>query len=107
SLKSAFHKDGVTLHEELWFYHEGNRALRQGDWKIIRSNVKRPFPWGTSTEAATESINAENWSLYHLTNDRAEQNDLAKLHPERVKTMAAQWAQLVERFNQDANHGAR
>ncbi|MDG1856639.1 MAG: arylsulfatase [Verrucomicrobiota bacterium] len=107
SLKSAFHKDGDTLHEELWFYHEGNRALRQGDWKIIHSNVKRPFPWGTSTEAAIESIHEESWSLYYLTNDRAEQNDLAKLHPERVKAMAAQWAQLVEQFNQDANHGAR
>jgi arylsulfatase A-like enzyme len=42
------------LHEELWFYHEGNRALRQGDWKLIHGNVKRPFPWGPSTEAATE-----------------------------------------------------
>jgi arylsulfatase A-like enzyme len=73
------------LHKELWFYHEGNRALRQGDWKIIHSNVKRPFPWGTSNEAATESKRVENWSLYNLAKDRAEQNDLAKEYPERVK----------------------
>lgn len=41
SLRPALAEDGVTLHDELWFYHKGNRALRQGAWKIIDSNITR------------------------------------------------------------------
>ncbi len=98
SLKPALKQDGMTLHEELWFYHEGNRALRQGEWKIIHSNVKRPFPWGRSDEAATERKDVANWSLYNLAKDRGEQRDLAEIHRERVKSMAARWVEMRDQF---------
>ena len=107
SLKPALMKDGVTLHDELWFYHEGNRALRQGEWKIIHSNVMRPFPWGRSAAAAAETKDAANWSLYNLAKDRAEQQDLAQVHPERVKAMAARWVEMGDQFLQDANRDPR
>ena len=103
SLKPALMKDGVTLHEELWFYHEGNRALRQGEWKIIHSNVTRPFPWRRSDAAAAETKDAANWSLYNLAQDRAEQQDLAQVYPERVKAMATRWVEMRDQFLQDAN----
>ena len=104
SLKSALKKDGVTLHEEIWFYHEGNRALRQGEWKIIHSNVNRPFPWGRSAEAAAERKDVADWSLYNLAKDRAEQQDLSLIHPNRVKAMGARWVALRDQFTLDANH---
>lgn len=107
SLKPALKKDGVTLHEELWFYHEGNRALRQGEWKIIHSNVKRPFPWGRSAEAAAEKKDVANWALYHLAEDRAEQQDLARVRPDRVEAMAARWVELRDQFLLDANREHR
>ncbi|WP_391540442.1 arylsulfatase [Rubripirellula lacrimiformis] len=101
SLKSALQSDDTTLHEDVWFYHEGNRALRQGDWKIIHSNASREFPWGQSKEAANETDKA-NWSLYDLANDRAEQNDLASAHPEKVKAMQDRWIELRDQFLLDA-----
>ncbi len=35
SLKSTFVSDSEDNQEELWFYHEGNRALHQADWKLV------------------------------------------------------------------------
>ena len=102
SLKSAFLKDGVSVHEELWFYHEGNQALRQGNWKIVQGNVSRPFPWRRSEAAAGKNMDEVNWSLYNLATDRAEQQDLSKAQPERVKTMASRWWQLRNQFLREA-----
>ncbi|WP_187262660.1 arylsulfatase [Pontibacter beigongshangensis] len=57
-------------HKELFFEHEGNRAVRQGDWKIV-------------------SVFPENkWALYNLATDRSELNDLSSKHPEKVKELA-------------------
>lgn len=107
SLKSALMNGHATSHEELWFNHEGNRALRQGDWKIIHSNIKRPFPWGQSAEAAAETKDVANWSLYNLADDRAEQQDLARTHPERVNAMAARWGEMAGQFLEDTQHKIR
>ena len=103
SLKTAFLNGDVRVHDELWFYHEGNRALRQGDWKIIHSNVSRPFPWKSSETAAIEQRNVEGWHLYDLATDRAEQHDLAKAQPDRVEAMAARWIELRDQFLRDAS----
>lgn len=84
SLVPAFAANDAEIHDALWFYHENNRALRQGDWKIVADN---------RTEA---------WSLYHLAEDRAEQHDLAAAQPERVQAMAAHWQAMAERFRQNA-----
>jgi arylsulfatase len=102
SLKPAFLKDGVTIHDELWFYHEGNRALRQGDWKIVHSNDSRPFPWASSREAADRKVDSVEWQLYNLSTDRAEQRDLSKVEPERVEAMVARWEELREKFLREA-----
>ena len=60
-------------HESLSWALMGNRAIRQGDWKLV---------WGASDK---------QWELYDLSVDRSETNDLAKEQPERVKTMAEEW----------------
>jgi len=100
SLKSVLAADGSNVHDELWFYHEGNRALRQGDWKLIHSNVSRPFPWHKAKNNELQ-VNPE-WHLYNLASDRAEQHDLSKDEPDRVEAMAARWNELRERFLREA-----
>lgn len=102
SLKFALHNESTTVHKELWFYHEGNRALRQGDWKIVHSNASRTFPWRDSDAAAGKTLQEVNWSLYNLARDRAEQQDLSQEHQLRVQSMAARWDQLRVRFLQEA-----
>jgi arylsulfatase len=52
--------------------HEGNRALREGNWKLV-------------------ALAGQPWELYDLSNDRVEMNDLASSEPVRVARMAAQW----------------
>jgi arylsulfatase len=54
----------------------GNRAVRQGDWKL-RWQYK---PYGK-----------EEWELYNLTDDVAERHDLAPEKPEKVKELLALW----------------
>ncbi len=62
----------------------GNRAVRQGDWKI-RWQIK---PFGTS-----------DWELYNVTADPAERKDLAAEQPERLKAMLTQWDAYVAANN--------
>jgi arylsulfatase len=56
-------------HNALFFEHEGNRAVRQGEWKLVSQ-----FP-------------ENKWELYNIKTDRSELNDLSAKYPERVKAM--------------------
>jgi arylsulfatase len=68
SLAARFRGDEGEDHEALFWEHQGNRAVRQGRWKLLAAN-KGP------------------WELYDLEADRTELNDLAAEFPERVRTM--------------------
>ncbi|MCP3694266.1 MAG: sulfatase-like hydrolase/transferase, partial [Planctomycetaceae bacterium] len=35
SLVPAFTKNGAVSREYLWWHHEGHRAIRMGDWKLV------------------------------------------------------------------------
>ncbi len=48
-------------------------AVRDGNWKIVRRNLKRK--------------NTESWELYDVVADPSESKDLAKQHPEVVQRM--------------------
>ncbi len=58
--------------------HEGNRAIRQGDWKLVSR-----LPGA--------------WELYNLKTDRTETRDLSKTMPEKVTALAALYAKEAER----------
>lgn len=58
----------------------GRKAVRQGDWKLVQANA----PWGSG-----------QWELYDLTNDRAEQHDLAARHPQKVQELLQAWREYV------------
>ncbi len=85
SLAPAFAKDGAAPRDYLFFHHEGNRALRLGDHKIV-SAIK---------DGAT-------WELYDLAKDRGETENLAAKDPARTGQMAARWEQLSTQFTADA-----
>jgi arylsulfatase A-like enzyme len=58
--------------------HEGNRAIREGKWKLV-------------------SIGTAPWELYDIGSDRLELQDLAANQPERVKEMSAKWELWAKR----------
>lgn len=72
SLVPAFARDVQLDREYIWWLHEGNRAIRVGDWKLV-------------------SAEGDPWELYDLSSDRSETNNLAATHPERVKELEAIW----------------
>ena len=76
---SLFAKDAQAHERTFWWLHEGHRALRVGDWKIV-------------------SAKGQPWELYDLTRDRSESKDLAKGQRERVRAMAAIWTSMFEEF---------
>jgi arylsulfatase len=80
SLVPAF--DNLPIQREAIFWeHEGNRAVRVGQWKLV---AKGP---------------AGKWELYDIAKDRSELHDLAEQHPDRVKSMTAQWEAYARRAN--------
>lgn len=62
----------------------GNRALRQGSWKI-RWQYK--------------SFGKGDWELFNLAADPAERKDLAAEHPDKLKTLLALWDDYVKTHN--------
>jgi arylsulfatase len=62
----------------------GNRAVRQGEWKL-RWEYK---PFGR-----------EDWELFNLKNDPAERKDLASERPDKVKALVAIWNAYVRANN--------
>lgn len=78
SLLPAFENKPVQR-DALFWEHEGNAAVRVGDWKLVRLGRNGP------------------WELYDLKADRTEQHDLAAAQPERVKELAAKWDAWADR----------
>lgn len=69
----------------LWWYHQGNRAWRDGDWKIVAVAPEQPRGGAPGKDAPV------TWELYNLAVDRAESRNLAAEHPEKVAAMSAAW----------------
>ena len=64
--------------------HEGNRALRIGDYKLVSAREDH-----------------DQWELFDLATDRCEQHNLAAAQSGRVREMAARWQQLQDEFSQN------
>ena len=85
SLVPAFRRDGAVEREFLFFYHGGNRALREGNWKLVSARDDNDV-----------------WELYDLAADRSELVDLSGKHPERAERMKAKWEELEAKFRGQA-----
>ena len=79
---------GKPLHrtQPVFWEHIGNRAIRDGDWKLVAEH-------------------GEAWQLYNLKTDRTELHDLSKQEPERAAKMIAAYAAWAKRCNVESFHG--
>lgn len=77
SLVPVFKGETWKGHNALFFEHEGNRAVRQGDWKLVSQKPDN------------------KWELYNIKTDRSELNDLSAKYPQKVAELTAlynEWA---------------
>jgi arylsulfatase A-like enzyme len=86
NLLPIFAADGPLERESLWWLHEGNRALRAGDWKIVAAGANSP------------------WELYDLRRDRSETRNLAAEHPDKVQELATLWNRQLAEYTALATH---
>ena len=62
-----------TAKKPIYWEHEGNRAMRDGKWKLVAKGSTGP------------------WELYNIKDDRTELNNLSEKKPKRLKRMAKDW----------------
>ena len=67
-------------HDALFWEHQGNRAVRQGKWKLVAPH-KGP------------------WELYDLEADRTEMHDLSEKLPDKVAELKALYERWATRCN--------
>lgn len=72
SLLSAFGGKEIPR-ESLFWEHEGNAAVRVGDWKLVRLGRRGA------------------WELYNLKTDRTELHNIAAEHPDLAGELSAKW----------------
>jgi arylsulfatase len=65
--------------EPIFWEHEGNRAVREGQWKLV---AKGP---------------AGAWELYDMDDDRTEMHDLSSSEPARTHEMIGKWEAWAKR----------
>jgi arylsulfatase A-like enzyme len=78
SLRSAIEGRKLTRTEPLFWEHEGNRAVRNGKWKLVAKENKP-------------------WELYDMELDRTERNNLADQQAEILRDLAAKWDAYAQR----------
>jgi arylsulfatase A-like enzyme len=77
-------REKTTRTDSDWLGWElfGNRAIRQGDWKLL---YLLKGAGGTG-----------DWELFNLKNDPAEMHDLSRKHPEKREAMLKMWDEYVK-----------
>ncbi len=78
SFAGQFSATKLVPERDLFWEHEGNQAIRRGDWKALR-------------------IKNGPWSLYNLKDDRTETTNLNKTHPEKTQELANAWESWASR----------
>jgi arylsulfatase A-like enzyme len=95
SLAPAFVRDNCVPHDYLWWLHEGSRAIRVGDWKLVAAS---PSLRGRGGGNAQQEQQPGPWELFNLAEDRAETNNVAAKMPDQVRELAELWSQKQEEF---------
>jgi arylsulfatase A-like enzyme len=94
SLLKVFTDDKEIERDAIFFEHEGNRGIRQGEWKLVSKAYLQADKF-----MKTDEIPIDQWALYNMDEDRTEMNDLASKYPEKVKEMAENWQQWAVETN--------
>ena len=79
SLRPALEGEPLGRQEALYFEHHLNSAVRDGDWKLVR------------TGHTGNPARLKPWELYDMRSDRSELHNVAGQHPERVAELSAKW----------------
>ena len=82
SLRPALEGRPLNRPRPLFWEHEGNRAVRSGNWKIV-------------------SLWRGEWELYDIAADRVERNNVAAQHADVVKRLSDEWDAWAKRTNVD------
>jgi len=77
SLKPLFAGRNIER-DALYWEHEGNRAIREGNFKLVSEYGK-------------------SWELYDISKDRSEQSDLAASMPDLAKRLDEKWQAYADR----------
>jgi arylsulfatase len=72
SLKPLLDGTRIERPQPLFWEHEGNRAIRTGQWKLVSKH-----PGG--------------WELYDMSADRTEAENLAETMPDRIRELKMLW----------------
>ncbi|SEE28023.1 arylsulfatase [Ruania alba] len=78
SFTRVFDGKSWSREQPIIWEHEGNRAVRAGDWKLVAEH-------------------GAPWELYNIADDRTETRDLADHEPQRVTTMTTTYDEWAER----------
>ncbi|SFF05662.1 arylsulfatase [Thermophagus xiamenensis] len=72
SLIPLIRDENVSLHDTLYWEHQGGRAIRTAMWKM-------------------SALPGKQWELFRITEDHTETRDLADQYPEKVKELERAW----------------
>jgi len=81
SLVPAFSGEPLERTKPLFWEHTGNRAIRDGKWKLVAMGA------------------SGLWELYDMEADRSEMNDLSVKHREIAENLAVQWENWANEAN--------
>jgi arylsulfatase A-like enzyme len=79
SLLPAFTGDVQLQRSSLWWLHEGNRAIRVGEWKLVAAR-------------------GQPWELFNVSSDPTEQHDRIADEKQRADRLASEWNRLLDEF---------
>lgn len=79
SLVPTFSTDKSVDHDSFWWFHDGHKAIRKGNWKAVAPIT-------------------EPWELYDLSTDRSESADLAIPRGEKLAELTAEWDRRMTAF---------
>ncbi len=80
SLRPALTGQSLRRSNPIFWEHEENRAVLDGEWKLV-------------------AVANQPWRLYNVVADRTEQNDLSAKEPARTKELMAKWEAYAARAN--------
>ena len=86
TLRPAFEGKPLARTQPIFWEHEGNKAVREGQWKLVMRH-KQP------------------WQLFDMEADRTEQHDLSRKHSEIASRLEAAWNGWAERTYVDEWNG--